>query len=109
MLSIMLQAVCYSRIWCVYELFHSLVGQVAMKSYTYHYWSTYGSPEIEQRSNDITAIDVSEDGLTVRLTVPKRETGRVFQLSISGLNSQDGDELLHPQAWYTLNAVPDGE
>lgn len=85
------------------------LGRYAMKSYTYHYWSTYGSPEIEQRSNDITAIDVSEDGLTVRLTVPKRETGRVFQLSISGLNSQDGDELLHPQAWYTLNAVPDGE
>ena len=35
MLSIMLQAVCYSRIWCVYELFHSLVGEVAMKAYTY--------------------------------------------------------------------------
>ncbi len=78
-----------------------------IKSYTYHYWSTYGSPEIEQRPNEITAVTVSDDGLTVRLTVPKRETGRVFQLKIAGLNSQEGDELLHPQAWYTMNAIPE--
>ncbi len=83
------------------------LDRYAMKSYTYHYWSTYGSPQIEVRANDITAVDISDDGLTVRLTVPKRETGRVFHLKISGLNSQEGDELLHPQTWYTMNAIPE--
>lgn len=80
-----------------------------LRSYTYHYWSTYGSPEIEQRSNDISSVDVSDDGLTIRLTVPQREVGRVFQFKFSGINSQDGDPLLHSQAWYTLNALPEDE
>ena len=74
MLSIMLQAVCYSRIWCVYELFHSLVGQVAMKSYTYdmytackHEWVNWNGKERESRAalgvtDGLAAVDqVAED------------------------------------------------
>ena len=63
----MLQAVCYSRIWCVYELFHSLVGQVAMKAYTYdmytackHEWVNWNGEKRESRA----AVGVT-DGLAV--------------------------------------------
>lgn len=77
-----------------------------IKSYTYHYWETYGSPEIERRENPIRAVEVGDDGQSVHLTVPERQTGRVFHLSVSGLNATDGSPLLHGDAYYTLNALP---
>jgi hypothetical protein len=78
----------------------------SLQSYTYHHWETYGSPEINRKQNDITLVQVSDDGLTVSLTVPEREKLRVYQLEVKGLKDADGVELLHNQAWYTMNDVP---
>ena len=47
-----------------------------LESYTYHYWDTYGSPEIERRENKISEIRVDDDGLTVHLIVPERDKRR---------------------------------
>lgn len=77
-----------------------------LESYTYHYWETYGSPEIERRQEPITQIDVADDGRRVRLAVPDRGTGRVFHLKLSGMESADGAALANQDAYYTLNAVP---
>lgn len=77
-----------------------------LESYTYHHWQTYGSPEIERKQNEIVAIDVASDGLSVQLTVPQREKQRVYHLQLKGLASDDGVPVLHPDAWYTMNDVP---
>jgi hypothetical protein len=77
-----------------------------LESYTYHHWKTYGSPEIERRQNAIEKIDISSDGLTVDVTVPDRDKGRVYHLQVKGLSAQDGSALLHPDAYYTMNEVP---
>lgn len=77
-----------------------------LESYTYHYWDTYGSPEIERRENKIEAINVAEDGLTVRLTVPERDLRRVYHLQLKEMSGADGAKLLHPDAYYTLNELP---
>ena len=77
-----------------------------IKSYTYHYWATYGSPEIERRENEIADIEVADDRMSVHLAIPSRETGRVFHLTVRGLNAADGTPLLHGDAYYTLNALP---
>lgn len=77
-----------------------------LESYTYHHWATYGSPEIERRQNEIAGLVVSEEGRTVKLTVPRRDRGRVYHLQVKGLRSASGDELVHSDAWYTLNALP---
>lgn len=77
-----------------------------LESYTYHHWATYGSPEIERRQNEINEIRLSEDGQKVSLKVPRRDTKRVYHLQLKGMKSADGVDLLHGDAWYTLNAVP---
>jgi hypothetical protein len=78
-----------------------------LESYTYHHWQTYGSPEIERREDRIEKIDVAEDGLTAELTVPERVKGRVFHLQLKGFSAADGAPLLHGDAWYTMNEIPD--
>ncbi len=81
----------------------------ALESYTYHYWSTYGSPEIDRRPVRIERAVVDADGLRVRLVVPVEElrTGRVYQLTASGVRSRQGEPLLHPEGFYTLNQLPE--
>lgn len=77
-----------------------------LESYSYHHWATYGSPEIERRQNEIAEVSLSDDGRRVSLAVPKREPGRVYHLQLKGVKGIDGATLLHPEAWYTMNAAP---
>lgn len=78
-----------------------------VESYTYHYWETYGSPEIKRRQEKIESVTVAEDGKSVRIVVPNRELGRVFHLKLSGIVSADAAALANQDAYYTLNAVPE--
>lgn len=77
-----------------------------LESYTYRHWETYGSPEIERRQNDISDIRVAPDGLTVSLAVRERQPRRVFHLQTRNVKSAAGAELLHADAYYTMNAKP---
>lgn len=78
-----------------------------MNSYTYLYQSSYGSDEIQKRDLAITRAIVSDDGLSMQLTVnPLRELF-VHELTALGLRSCDGKPLLHPYAYYTLNQIPE--
>jgi len=77
----------------------------ALKSFTYVYFSNYGCPETDTRAEKVTAATVSADGKTVSLTVPGLHKGRVYDFRLSGVKSAAGSELLHPEAYYTLNEL----
>jgi glucose/arabinose dehydrogenase len=79
----------------------------SMQSYTYNYWSTYGSPEIDTRAESVARVSVSDDRRRVSLEVPSLKRGRVYELHVANLKSAEGDSLLHPQAYYTLNELRD--
>ena len=83
------------------------VGKTAfvMKSFTYVYLSQYGCPETDTRAEEVTKATVSKDGRTVSLTVPARRPGRVYDLRLTGVKSAAGDDVLHPEAYYTLNEL----
>ena len=78
-----------------------------MHSYTYLYQSTYGSDEIQNQDLVITSATVSGDGLRVRLAVNTLRELFVHELTALGIRSHDGEPLLHPHAYYTLNRIPD--
>jgi hypothetical protein len=79
----------------------------SLQSHTYNYWSTYGSPEIDQQPVAIESATISDDRRRVSLVVDRASLrpGRVYELHIDGLKSADGDPLLHADAYYTLNEV----
>jgi hypothetical protein len=78
----------------------------AVNSYTYTYHSTYGSDEILKKDLAIRSIEVSEDGLRVRLRIDGLREMFVHELHAAGLRSRDGQPLLHPRGYYTLNRIP---
>jgi hypothetical protein len=77
-----------------------------MKTFTYLYRADYGSPEVDQTTPKITKVEVGKDHLSVRLTVDGLQEGHIHDLALPGVRSADGQPLLHPQAYYTLNYIP---
>ncbi len=78
-----------------------------MKSYTYLYSGAYGSDEIETKPHKIESAVVSEDGLSVRLRITGLRELHVHELRAEGLRSGKGEPLLYPDAYYTLNRIPE--
>ena len=82
------------------------VKNLALKSFTYVYSSNYGCPETDTRPEKIASAKLSADGRTLSLAVPDLARGRLYDLRLSGVHTADGEELLHGEAYYTLNELP---
>ncbi len=78
----------------------------SLQSFTYNYWPTYGSPEMDRKAEKIAAAQVSADRRTVSLTVTGLRRGRVYELNLNDIQSKEGEPVLHPEAYYTLNELP---
>jgi hypothetical protein len=77
----------------------------SLASFTYNYWGTYGSPEVDRKAEKVTAVSVAADGKSATLTVPGLKRGRVYELHLDGVKSSEGEPVLHPEAYYTLNEL----
>jgi hypothetical protein len=77
-----------------------------LSAFTHPYHAGYGGPEIEPQKPAVTSVKLAEDGLSARLTLEKLEPGFVYELDLVALRSRDGEELLHRNAFYTVNEVP---
>jgi glucose/arabinose dehydrogenase len=84
----------------------SQVSSYRLSSHTYRYHSQYGSDDILEKELDVTQATVSDDGLRVRLVVSPLREFFVHTLNAFGVQSIDGEPLLHPEGYYTLNRIP---
>lgn len=85
------------------------IDSYKMNTFTYIYQSDYGSPEVDKTTPTITKIDVGTDNKSVRLYVDKLQEGHIHDLTVPGIRAIDGEPLLHPQAYYTLNYIPEAK
>ncbi|HBN79741.1 MAG TPA: hypothetical protein DD473_28735 [Planctomycetaceae bacterium] len=79
----------------------------SMTTYTFIYQASYGSPEVDHTEPKITSATVSGDGKSVTLKVDKLQRGHVHELHLDGVRSEDHLPLLHKEAYYTLNYIPE--
>jgi glucose/arabinose dehydrogenase len=83
------------------------VASYKLKTFTYIFRAEYGSPEVDHTTPTITRVTVGPDRKSVRLYVDGLQEGHIHDLAVPGVRSADGQPLLHPQAYYTLNAIPE--
>lgn len=81
-------------------------GHYKIDAWTYIYQKSYGSPEVDRARPVVTEARVSEDGLAVEIMVKGWVQGHVHHLNVGRLRSADGERILHPDAYYTLNEIP---
>ena len=80
------------------------------RSYTYKYHPVYGSPQVDIQDLEIEGVALSDDGRTARLAIANLRPEYVHELHGFGLReAATGYPLLHPSAYYTLNAIPGGK
>ena len=77
-----------------------------LHNYTYTYSEAYGSDEIDSHKLTVSDISLSEDHLSVHLSVEGLKPHYVHELHAKGIRNQNGEPLLHPEAYYTLNQIP---
>ncbi len=82
------------------------VKSYQMKTFTYIYQASYGSPEVDQTTPTIERVTVGADGKSVRLYVRGLQEGHIHDLQATGVRSAEGLPLLHKEAYYTLNYIP---
>jgi len=84
------------------------VKSYAMTSYTYPYQQAYGGDELDTQAVKIISAAVSKDGMSVMLKCANLREGYVHELHTQGVRASEGGvPLQHPEAFYTLNAIPD--
>ena len=77
-----------------------------ISAFTHPYHAGYGGPEIEQHKPGVKAVALAEDGLSARITLENLEQGFVYEFYLAHLRSRDKEELLHRNAFYTVNEIP---
>lgn len=82
------------------------IPSYAISAFTHPYHAGYGGPEIEQHRSSVEKVTLAEDGLSAEIELGKFDRGFVYEFDLSKLRSRDGEELLHQNAFYTVNEVP---
>jgi hypothetical protein len=77
-----------------------------LSTFTHPYHGGYGGPEIEQTKPQVESVVLSDDGLTAKIVVETLKRGHVHEFDLGKLRAQDGEDLLHRHAYYTVNEIP---
>ncbi|MDG2180598.1 MAG: hypothetical protein P8L78_02815 [Mariniblastus sp.] len=83
-----------------------LATNYQLATFTHIYRQGYGSPEVDQTTPVATQAVVSEDRMTVDLKVDNRVQGHVHDFRLPAIRSSTGEKLVHADAYYTLNEIP---
>ena len=78
-------------------------------NYTYKLHSPYGSPEVDHKEVRVASAVASEDGYSVELKLEgpgAMRIGYVTEFIVPNLRTAEGQPLLHPEVYATLNERP---
>ncbi len=84
----------------------SVATNYQLATFTHIYRQGYGSPEVDQTTPVATQAVVSKDLMTVDLKVDNRVQGHVHDFRLPAIRSNEGEPLVHADAYYTLNEIP---
>lgn len=86
------------------------IASYNVESFTYKYHPVYGSPTVNTEKLTIKGVQVSPDGMKVRLVIDGLRQYYIHKLSLNGIRTTEKSySLVHPDVYYTLNNIPDGD
>lgn len=86
------------------------IASYNVESFIYKYHPVYGSPTVNSEKLTIKGVQVSPDGMKVRLVIDGLRQYYIHKLSLNGIRTTERSySLVHPDVYYTLNNIPDGD
>lgn len=77
--------------------------------FNYLWHKEYGSPIVDRLSCPVVKVELAPDRLSARLAVACLREGYVHEVKAAGVRDEKGESLVHDNAFYTLNRIPDGD
>lgn len=77
-----------------------------LKTFTHMYRQGYGSPEVDQTEPKVAKVIVAQDGKSVQIEVDGLVQGHVHDFFLPNMRSASAESLVHANAYYTLNEIP---
>ena len=77
-----------------------------VKTFTHEYHAGYGGPELDETIPKATKVTLAADGMSATIVMDAMTKGHCHAFDLGALRSRDGEELLHRNAYYTVNEVP---
>jgi hypothetical protein len=74
----------------------------SVSSWGYHYYSTYGSPPVDQKMENVTNYQLSKDRMTVTFDVPLSEK-KIYAITFNEQKNTKAKLLDFDTIYYTLN------
>ena len=83
-------------------------GDFLVRKYHYLYTGEYGSPEAGSANVPVEKAQLASDRMSIELTFPVTTypIGMVYEINVGQLVGEDGEPLLHNDAWYTVHRIP---
>ena len=78
-----------------------------VSTFTHIYHGGYGGPEVDQTTPKVKTVRLSKDRRMATLTLSEFAKGHVHEFDLSQLLDEGQQPLLHKDAYYTVNEVPD--
>lgn len=75
-------------------------------TFTHIYHGAYGGPEVDQTAPEVLNVQLSDDSLSARITLSELTRGHVHEFNLERIRSAEGVEILHRDAYYTVNEIP---
>lgn len=86
-----------------------IVKAYNISTFTHRYHAGYGGPEVDQTYPEVKEVQVLNEGQSVRIKLDSVLKGHVYEFDLKAIQSQEGDELVHKVAFYTVNEIPFAE
>lgn len=77
-------------------------------AFTHNYHSGYGGPEVDLNDSVVESVELAAGGRSATIVLSKLKIGYVHEFDLGALRDRDKGELLHHNAYYTVNEVPKG-
>ncbi len=85
------------------------LASYSIQRFTYKYHPVYGSPPVDMDMATVKGVKLSSDRMKVRLKVEGLKPYYLHHIHLEGVREEGSSySLVHPSAYYTLNAIPDG-
>ena len=80
-----------------------------VKHYHYLYTGNYGSPKADEKTIPVQAVELSSGRMKITLSFPVKThpLGMVYEINVGKLTTAGGETLLHNDAWYTVQNIPE--
>jgi glucose/arabinose dehydrogenase len=78
-----------------------------IKSYSYKYHQSYGSPQVNVRKLTVAKATLSDDAKTIHLSIPNMEARRLYEISLKAIRTGEGKPLLNPFLVYHAHNLPE--